>query len=237
MVAATGVKPSDTVLEIGPGLGSLTGVLLATGANIVAVELDQRLFDYLQKKFTDKKNLRLIKADIFRVNLQEIFKDGKYKLIANLPYSATSLVFRNFLSLAPRPSVMTVMIQREVAARLTARPGTMSLLSVTAQYYSHISYLFDLPPEIFFPRPAVESAVVQCRLKPWPDEVETKKLFHVIKAGFSGRRKQLHNTLAAGLHIKPENIRKILGKSKIDGRVRPQDLSLENWLTIAKNIN
>lgn len=237
MTAAAQVTTADTILEIGPGLGILTEELLATGARVVAVELDQRLYTYLAHHLAGKKNLELIKGDIFRLNLQQYLTDDDYKLVANLPYSSTSLIFRNFLSLPPRPKSMTVMIQREVAKRITAEPGAMSLLSVMARYYSQPSYLFDVPRQLFYPRPEVDSAVIQCVVGAAPDPKFTKKFFQVVRAGFSARRKQLHNALSAGLRISMADSEKILVGSGVAGDRRAQDLTLDEWLTIAKNLN
>ncbi len=133
MVKAAEVRSGDTILEIGPGLGVLTSALVATGARVVAVELDQRLFGYLRKRFAAEKSLTLVHGDMFRIKLSDYVTDRGYKIVANLPYSGTALFFRNFLTLPPRPSAMTVMIQRDVARRITAAPGQHSLLSLLVQ--------------------------------------------------------------------------------------------------------
>ncbi len=236
MVTAAAVTANDTVLEIGPGLGILTAELVATGAKVVAVELDQRLFAYLKKKFASQKNLRLIRGDIFRINLTELLTDNQYKLVANLPYSATSLVFRNFLTLNPRPSSLTVMVQRDVAKRICAPPGEMSLLALTVQYYCQPSILFDIPPKSFFPAPRVMSTVIYGdRLRPVQPEKD-QALFRLMRAGFSSRRKQLHNTLSASLHIKQSQVTTELKKLGLPKEARAQELSVENWLKLAKNL-
>ncbi len=233
MVAAANVVVGDRVLEIGPGFGILTEALLNAGAEVVAIELDKRLADYLRKRFKAHPGIKVIEQDIFKVNLHDYVPDGDYKVVANLPYSATSLVFRNFLTLPPRPTSMTVMIQREVARRLTAKPGDHSVLSIISQYFATIDHLFDVPPELFFPVPAVVSSVVQCHDLRTPDPAEADRFVRMVKIGFSARRKQLKNTLAAGLKLPAEKIDAILKKSTISPTLRAQDLSIQDWLTLA----
>ncbi len=234
MVAAADVQEDDIVLEIGPGLGILTKALLETGAKVVAVELDQRLAGYAQKQFVDRKNFTLITDDIFKVNLPELFEDGKYKLVANLPYSGTSLIFRNFLTLVPRPSSMTVMVQRDVAQRITAEPGDLSTLAVMVQYYSRPEQLFDVPAKSFFPVPNVTSTILHLdQLKPvGPDRDST--FFRIVRAGFSSRRKTLINSLAGSLRISPEEVTKKMANLSLKSTIRAQEISVETWVKIAE---
>lgn len=237
MVDVAGVTEGDTVLEIGPGLGILTAALSNRGAKVIAVELDARLFPYVKKRFAGQKNIRIIHADIFKVNLKDYFQDGKYLLVANLPYSATSIVFRNFLTLAPRPSSLTVMIQREVAQRICAQPGEMSMLALTTQYYSQPSLVFDVPPANFFPTPKVTSTVVHCdHLKAVDDNVD-KKLFSFMRAGFSSRRKKLSNSISASLKLSTAHIEEKMAKVSLSSNARAQELTLKNWKELYKNLS
>lgn len=233
MVTAAGVVEGDTVLEIGPGLGILTEALMSTGASVVAIELDRRLAAHLRRRWPKQPKLTLVEGDVFRVRLGDYVRDGAYKLVANLPYSATSLVFRNFLTLSPRPMSMTVMVQRDVAQRITARPGSMSVLALMVQHYCRPAMLFDVPPISFYPAPMVHSTVLYAdALQPIrPDE--DARLFRLIRAGFSARRKQLHNTLAASLKLAPEKALQLVERIGKKPTVRAQELSLENWLTLA----
>lgn len=234
MVAAADVQADDVVLEIGPGLGILTAALLQTGAHVVAVELDQRLFNYLRRRWSGEKRLRLVNGDIFRLNLGQELGTTPYKLVANLPYSGTSLVFRNFLTLPPRPTSLTVMVQRDVAKRLTAQPGQMSLLALTTQYYCRPSILFDVTPNQFFPIPKVFSTVIHCdELQPVRPDVDAV-VFRIIRAGFSARRKQLHKNLTSSLRLDHGRVTAAIEKTRLAPTVRAQELSLENWLTLAK---
>lgn len=236
MVSAAGVGEGDTVLEIGPGFGVLTQALLNAGAEVVAVELDQRLVNYLQQRFRGEKRLTIIPGDIFKVNIPEVFNDRPYHLVANLPYSATSLVLRNFLTLSPQPEQLVVMIQKEVAERVTAEPGAMSLLSVMAQYYSTPAYLFEVPKTSFYPAPAVTSAVIACTDIHQPDSDEVKRVFRLAKAAFAGKRKQLHNTLQSFAGTSPEELDKKLKKTGISPTARPQELGVDDWRRLAKNL-
>lgn len=234
MVDASGISEGDTVLEIGPGLGILTAALHQRGANVIAVELDTRLYAYAKKKFAAQQNVRIIHGDIFKVNLNDIVKDGKYSLVANLPYSATSLVFRNFLTIAPRPSSLTVMIQREVAKRICAEPGDMSLLALTVQYYCQPSMLFDISPASFFPVPKVTSSIVHASdLKPVDPDVD-KSIFRIMRAGFSSRRKKLSNALSSSLGMTTTSIEEKMAKISLSKDTRAQELSLEDWQKIYK---
>lgn len=235
MAEAASVGPHDVVLEIGPGFGVLTKLLLARGAKVISVELEQRLIPYLQKIFGQEKNFTLVEGDVFKVRLDQYLTDHKFKLVANLPYSATSLVFRQFLSHAPRPTEMCVLIQKEVAERITAAPGDMSMLALSVQYFGQPTKLFEIPPSSFFPAPAVTSSVLQVKKIKEMSAEDEKMMFRLARMAFSGRRKQLRNTLAGGLHVEDEKIADWLMELGIPPESRPQDLTVDNWLILAKN--
>lgn len=237
IVAAADVTDDDVVVEIGPGLGILTEALLATGAQVIAIEIDRRLSRYLRQRWPKNDRFILVEGDAFKVNLHDYVQDEAYKVVANLPYSGTSLFFRNFLSQLPRPTSLTVMVQRDVARRIVAAPGEMSLLSLMVQYYGQPSLLFDVPPVGFFPMPKVHSTVLHCDVLRTLDDEADRKLFRTMRAGFSARRKQLHNTLASSLHLDPVIVEQLIVKIGKKPTVRAQELSLENWLTLAKNIS
>lgn len=234
MVDAAGIEEGQKVLEIGPGLGILTRALLNRGANVVAVELDMRLYAYMKKNFKGQERLRLIHSDIFKVRLDTLFTDAEYSLVANLPYSATSLVFRNFLTIAPRPKNMTVMVQREVAKRICARPGEMSMLALSVQQYCQPVVVFDIPPSSFFPVPKVTSSVIFCDQFRPVDKDKDQRLFRVIRSGFSSKRKKLSNSLSVGLKISQKKAEESLLGLNLSPMVRAQELKLEDWLTLAQ---
>lgn len=234
MADRAAVGPKDTILEIGPGFGMLTKVLLARGATVIAVELDRRLAAYMRMTFAKQKRLTIVEGDVFRVRLDQLLLDRAYKLVANVPYSATSLIFRQFLTQPPRPTLMCTLIQKEVAERITAKAGQMSMLSLSVQYFGRPKIEFTVSRKEFDPIPAVDSAVMIVDGMRDGDPILSKKAFQLAKFGFSGKRKQLKNSLAAGLHTSQSNVEDILMSCGIAPEVRPQELTMENWLKLAK---
>ena len=247
IVDAANLHKDDVVLEIGAGFGTLTVELLKLAKKVIAVELDKRLLKALNKLALHHPNLELVAGDIWQ-NLGEIAKhvvDLQYKLVSNLPYNITSRILRNFLESQPRPREMVLLVQKEVAARVIAKPGKMSLLSVAVQFYGTPSIVVQVPRNNFWPEPDVDSAVLKIT-----DMGEDKKgyqkllgtlsvnaFFQVVKVGFSSRRKQIHNNLSAGFNKSKSAIEKILIKSGVILTLRPQDLTIEQWIKIAQNVN
>lgn len=232
------VQAGDTVLEIGPGLGVLTDVLLARGAHVIAVELDPRLADYLRRTHKHVEHLQVIDGDIFRVRLDAVLGNTPFKLVSNLPYNITSMVLRFFLSGPLKPTDMTILIQREVAERAIAGPGKMSLLALSVQWFSKPRKMLDVEGHSFFPIPEVVSSVLHCAdiASGYAPDME-KEVFRLAKMGFAGKRKQLRNSLGAGLHQKNSQVDELLLTSGIAPEARPQDLSIENWLTLTKTVS
>jgi 16S rRNA (adenine1518-N6/adenine1519-N6)-dimethyltransferase len=236
IVAAAELSADDVVLEIGAGMGSLTAQLARRAGRVVAVELDERLIPVLQSELSGLDNVTLVQGDILALDLAELVSDtAEYKVVANLPYYITSAVLRHLLEASLRPQCLVVTVQREVAERIVAEPGQMSLLAVSVQFYGRPQLLFRVKPGSFYPSPGVESAVVRVDLYPRPpvpvEDVDA--FFRVVRAGFSQRRKQLRNTLAAGLRLPPEAVVAALNQVGVDPRRRAQTLSLEEWTTIA----
>lgn len=234
MVTAAGVSKGDTVLEIGPGFGLLTEKLLARGARVIAIELDQRLYEYLVKKFRGQPQLELIRGDYFRTNLNNYLKDEDFQVVASLPYSGTGLFFRNFMTTKPRPKKVTVLVQKEVAERIDAAPGKMNMLGVMVQLYAKSKYVATVDRMNFYPVPAVTSAVIHLARRPQVDETSAAQIMRLARMAFSGRRKQLRNSIAAGLNQPKDTIAKMLTAEGISPDRRPQDLSLGEWAKIAK---
>jgi 16S rRNA (adenine1518-N6/adenine1519-N6)-dimethyltransferase len=226
------LKPSDIVLEIGPGLGDLTRQLLKR-ANVIAVEFDDRLAAELPGKLA-ASNLRVIQADILKFDLTSLPPD--YKVVANIPYYLTSNLIR-VLSESPNPPQrMVLLVQKEVAQRLAAGPGQMSMLAVSAQLYYEPALGPVVEAEHFEPPPKVDSQVIilERREKPLFNSLDTKIYFRVVKAGFAGRRKKLRSSLAAGLRLSKADADALLAKSGINGDKRAQELSLDDWYSIYK---
>jgi len=245
IVAAAELTPDDVVLEVGAGLGTMTERLARDAGHVVAVELDQRLMPVLRSVLADFDNVTLIQGDILALDpatlisaatIQYPASSTQYKVVANLPYYITSAVLRHLLEPSLKPRRMVVTVQREVAERIVAQPGQMSLLAVSVQFYGQPRLLFRIKPGSFYPSPGVESAVVRIDLHatpPVPVE-DTAAFFRVVRAGFAQRRKQLRNGLAAGLGQPPEEVATKLREVGVDPRRRAQTLSLEEWAGVTR---
>jgi 16S rRNA (adenine1518-N6/adenine1519-N6)-dimethyltransferase len=240
IVAAAELTSDDIVLEVGAGLGTLTRRLARKAGHVVAVELDQRLMPVLQSVLPDLDNVTLIQGDILALDpatlvnatsAQHPASSIQYKVVANLPYYITSAVLRHLLEASLKPQRLVLTVQREVAERIVAQPGQMSLLAVSVQFYGRPRRLFRIKPGSFFPSPSIESAVVRVDLHATPPvRVEdTGVFFRVVRAGFAQRRKQLRNALAAGLGRSPGEVAAELTMAGVDPRRRAQTLSLEEW--------
>lgn len=230
---AAAVGASDTVLEIGPGLGTLTEVLVGRGGQVIAVELDEKLAGELQRRIA-AANLEIIPADILNFDFTELPSD--YKIVANIPYYLTSHLIQLISETPNPPAAAALLVQKEVAERAAARPGAMSLLSVTAQFYWQVDLGRTVAAELFTPPPKVDSQILilQRRLGPL-FAVDTKAFFRLVKAGFAQRRKTLLNSLSAGLHLSRDQAGTILKNAGVDPGRRAQTLSLEEWHKIYLN--
>ena len=216
----------DTVLEIGPGLGHLTRQLLMRAGKVIAVELDKDLAHRLAAELPD---LEIIQQDILRFDLGSL--PAGYKVVANIPYYLTSNLIRVLSESTNPPVLMVLLVQKEVAERLAAAPGQMSLLSVSAQLYYEPELGLIVPAGTFEPPPKVDSRLISLsrRQPPLFDGLDTKLFFRIVKAGFSGRRKKLRGSLAAGLGIEKNQADELLGKAGISSHLRAQNLSLADW--------
>jgi 16S rRNA (adenine1518-N6/adenine1519-N6)-dimethyltransferase len=229
--------PGRRVLEIGPGLGILTGALLGRAAEVTAVEVDARLAAHLRGRFeaaAEAGSLRLVEADVLDTPLEDLV-EPPYDLVANLPYHITSPVLHHVLGGGPRPERLVLMLQREVAERIAAPPGQMSYLSVFVQYHARVHVARIVPPTAFEPAPEVESAVlvgetIPRRLGPAAEE----ELWRLVQAGFRERRKMIHNVLPRQLpQVGRDRFEAALSATGIDPDRRPQTVSVEEWLELA----
>jgi 16S rRNA (adenine1518-N6/adenine1519-N6)-dimethyltransferase len=229
IVAAADVTAVDHVLEIGPGLGSLTSVLAETAASVTAVELDNRFIPILHNQLQAYDNITLIHGDILAQNPADWF-DKPYKVVANVPYYITGAILRHLLSSSPRPSVMVMTVQKEVAERVTAVPPHMSLLAVSVQYYGQVQIVDTIKAGAFWPRPDVDSAVIRIALNDGTqiNTDDTDLFFKIVKAGFSQKRKQLQKNLRQ-LGYSQAKIADILEQAEINGRRRAETLNLNEW--------
>lgn len=242
IVAAADAQTGDTVVEVGPGLGSLTAELAAAGARVVAVEIDERLCEYLRHRFSGSEAVSVICADVLSRSpaalLAEAGMSPPYLVAANLPYYIAAPVLRHFLESPEKPQRMVVMLQKEVAESVTAGPGRMTLLGVSVQLYGEPRLLFTVPPSAFYPRPKVTSAVVRIDVAAGlrADVDDVQRFFRVVRAGFSAPRKQLRNALALGLGLDTIGAASLLALAGIDPRLRAQQLSLEQWAALARTL-
>jgi len=231
IVSAAELQPSDTVLEIGPGLGSLTRYLAVSAKEVVAVELDPNLLPPLKAVLAPYQNIRLIHGDILKLSPKELILKNDYIVVANIPYYITSAVIRHLLENEPKPRRIVLTVQREVAKRICEGPGDMSLLALSVQIYGKPRIAAHIPADAFFPAPKVDSAVLCVDIYPSPlikkELLET--FFKLIKAGFSQKRKTLRNSLSAGLHISPTNAADLLTRADIDPQRRAETLSIDEW--------
>jgi len=235
IVAALEIKGDDTIIEVGPGLGTLTEYLAESGAKIIAVEKDRKFAAYLKNKFPDRKNVRIIEGDILKFNpayyqLQTI----NYKVVGNIPYYLTSHLLRIVLEKWPRPRLVVLMLQKEVAQRIIAKPPDMSLLAVSVQYYAKPEITNYVSAGSFYPPPKVDSAIIKLEIR--NQKIENRKndkeFFRVVRAGFSGKRKQLANNLSAGLKLSKKEIELKLLAVDVDPRRRAETLTVEEWQKI-----
>lgn len=228
MLEAADVGSSDTVLEVGPGLGTLTTYLVGRAKKVIAVEFDHQLAQQLPSR-VPADNLQIVEQDILRFDLSEL--PAGYKVAANIPYYLTSNLLRVLCESRTPFAKAALLVQKEVAERVCARPGDMSLLSVSVQFYCETSLGPVVPARLFTPPPKVDSQILVLvyRDKPLFPDVDTKLFFRIVKAGFAQRRKTLLNSIGAGLHVDREQTTTLLARADVAPNTRAQNLSLEQW--------
>ncbi|MBT3669084.1 MAG: 16S rRNA (adenine(1518)-N(6)/adenine(1519)-N(6))-dimethyltransferase RsmA [Chloroflexi bacterium] len=238
IVAAADVSSNDVVLEIGPGLGSLTRYLAAAAKSVVAVEIDKALLGPFAEVVKPFGNIKIINRDILKVDLAELFGVKNYLVVANIPYYITSALLRHLLESKSNPSRIVLTVQKEVAMRICEKPGNMSLLALSVQVFGEPSIVAKIPAGAFYPAPNVDSAVVRIDLfdKPKIEKEELDLFFKIIKAGFSQKRKMLRNTLSSGMSWGKEKTEKLLKDVDIDPSRRAQTLSMDEWGEIVKSV-
>lgn len=262
IVEAGEIQPEDMVIEIGPGMGALTERLIDSKANIISIELDQELAEYIQDKFKIYNNLefknnaefedlkikkssdikisklKIIHDDILKVNIPELIGDRRYKVIANIPYYITSKIIRIFLEQRNKPETMVLLVQKEVAERICAKPGDMSVLAVSVQYYGQPTIIDIVPANSFFPVPKVDSAILKIIVGSRKSEVgsEEKDFFRCVNIGFSSKRKTLVNNLSAGYGLDKEKVADILLSVGLSDKTRAQELSIEDWKNLCQRL-
>jgi 16S rRNA (adenine1518-N6/adenine1519-N6)-dimethyltransferase len=240
IVAAADLGPNDTVLEIGPGLGTLTRRLAEATGRVIAVELDDRLMPVLRHTLAPYRNVAIVHGDILELDVTQVIRPeaASFKVVANLPYYITSAVLRHLLQASVRPRLMVLTVQLEVAQRLTAGPGEMSLLAVSVQVYGQPRVVGRIKAGSFYPAPKVDSAVVRVDLYAQPVVAleDVDGFFEVVRAGFGERRKQLRNALSRGLKRDAGEIAQALERAGVDPARRAETLSLEEWVRVCQSV-
>ena len=232
IVEAADISPTETVLEVGPGRGFLTNALAERAGRVVAVELDDALIPSLREKFADCDNVEIVEGDARTVYIDGLVGTAtEYKVVANLPYYAANPIVRRFLEASRKPTMLVVMVQREVGLEMTAPPGKMGILSVATQVYGRPRIVTSVPPRAFRPSPNVTSAVVRIDTYAEPlvafDSAES--FFTLVRAAFSAPRKQIHNSIKNGLSIETDEVLALLENAGISPTRRAQTLSIDEW--------
>ncbi|KKQ18293.1 MAG: Ribosomal RNA small subunit methyltransferase A [Berkelbacteria bacterium GW2011_GWB1_38_5] len=251
------IKKSDTVIEVGPGLGILTKALIDTGAKIYVIEKDFELVEMLRKAFGKNKNLTIIHQDALLFNIDVMIaslragaKQSKkitYKVVANLPFNIASPLIRKFLENENQPELMVVMVQKEVAEKIVAQPGNSErgILTLAVEFYAKAEIIQNVSKSSFRPQPKVDAAIL--KITPYPhtgyadmvEQVDSQLFFKIVKAGFASKRRQIHNSLSATLRLEKDKVADILKQAKIEPQLRAEDLTLKQWLAlynVLKNI-
>jgi len=249
IIAAADLSSDDLVVEVGAGLGTLTRPLAERSGHVLALELDDRLVEILREQLADLPNVEIVHGDVLQFSGSASLPGGtltnrNYKVVSNLPYNITSAVLRHFLEKEPRPRLMVVTVQREVAERIVAGPGKMSLLAVSVQFYGRPHIVTRIPAGAFYPPPQVDSAVVRIDVTEQPavwleedadaDRIDETAFFRVVRAGFSQKRKTLRNSLSAGLGLSPASVEKVLEQAGVNPQRRAETLSLQEWAHLVR---
>ena len=236
IVHAAELTPGEPVLEVGPGIGTLTQGLAQSGADVTAIELDRRLLEVLDTTLASYDNVCIVHGDVLKLDVATIMNHKPFKVVANLPYYITTPIIMSLLESKLPIERLVVMVQKEVALRMVAKPGTKDYgaLSVAVQYYTEPDIVLDVPPKSFLPAPAVTSSVIRCVLrdKPPVDVIDEKLFFRVVKAGFAQRRKTFSNTMKT-TGLTRDRIEELLAKANIDGQRRGETFTLQEFADVA----
>jgi 16S rRNA (adenine1518-N6/adenine1519-N6)-dimethyltransferase len=236
IITAAQIQPTDTIVEVGPGLGVLTRALAERAGKVIAVETDRGMAALLRETMSGEPHVAIVERDILDTPPESLVGDSPYKVVANLPYYITSPVLRHFLESNRQPKSLVVMVQKEVARQITAKPPEMSLLSIAVQFYGTPKIVNYVPAGAFYPPPKVSSAILRIDVLPTRrTTIEDEAVFFKLaRAGFSTRRKQLVNAISRGLDIDKEKATHLLDKAGIDPKRRAETLTIDEWLKLLK---
>ncbi len=237
IIKSSNLQKNDLVIEVGPGLGFLTNLLLKYVKKVIAVEKDKELADFLQIRFKGSKNLKIIKEDILKLQLNSLIGSSRfYKVISNIPFYITSPLIRFFLESQPSPKLMVLMVQKEIAQRICAEPPNMSLLSVSVQFYGRPQIVAFVSKKAFWPSPKVDAAILKISQIQQPSKFLIEKFFRIVRAGFANPRKQLINNLSSNLNLEKEYVAQCLKSVKINPQTRAETLSVLDWKKLSSKI-
>jgi 16S rRNA (adenine1518-N6/adenine1519-N6)-dimethyltransferase len=238
VIRAAELSPDERVLEIGAGVGSLTRLLSQYSRDVYAIEIDQRLLPPLRLVLRDVSNVHIIQKDILKLDLTELMGDSGYSVVANIPYYISTAVIRKVLDGPTPPRRIVLTIQREVAERILAPVGKYGLLTLSVHIFGTPRIAGYIPAQAFFPSPKVESAIlaIEVHSTPLVPPELIQPIFKLAKAGFGQKRKQLRNSLSAGLGVEPVKVEELLQKAGIDPKQRPQALTLDEWVSMARTL-
>jgi 16S rRNA (adenine1518-N6/adenine1519-N6)-dimethyltransferase len=245
---AAHLSAEDLVVEVGPGMGVLTRELVAEAGYVIAIELDPLMIELLQETLSPSNKFSLIKGDILDVEPAELIRQEKtrfpssiqnpqkYKLVANLPYYITQPIIRHFCESKLKPQMMVIMVQKEVARNIVAKPGDLSILAISVQFYGRPEIVDYVPAGNFYPAPKVDSAILKIEMysEPLVPVIDERHFFKVVRAGFSSARKQVANSLAQGLDIPKAEVLSLMQKANVAPQKRAEDLTLEEWSNLEK---
>jgi 16S rRNA (adenine1518-N6/adenine1519-N6)-dimethyltransferase len=237
IIALAEIMPDDTVVEVGPGTGALTTRLAQAARHVISIELDERLRPLLERELAPYDNVVLVFEDILQVDVLKLVGTRDFIVVANVPYYITSAILRHFLESHRRPRRLVLTVQTELAERVTAPPGDLSLLGVSVQFYGKPQVMMRLNPAVFWPRPEVDSAVLRIDTYDHPpvNVPGEKPFFQVVRAGFSQKRKQIKNAISGGLQLKAGEAEVLLMSAGIDPKRRAETLTLEEWAALTRN--
>ena len=244
IVESANINKEDIIIEIGPGLGVLTNLLLEKSDDVIAVELDNRMVEIISDRFKEKTNLTVIHEDILKVDLKELLnnrkksENSKVKVVANLPYYISTPIIMKLLEQNQIIDEIIVMVQKEVGQRLTAKTGTRVAGAITyaVEFYSDATAIINVPKESFVPSPKVESVVIKLKIKTKTQNVNKEMLFKIVKTAFSQRRKTLSNALVNGGIVEKNKLEEVLEKAELEKNVRGENLTLEDFIKLCENI-
>lgn len=240
MLDSAKVNKDDVVIEVGPGIGNLTKFLIDRAGQVVAIEKDPQFTNVLNSLRNKNKNFDYVLDDVLSTEVDTVLsgagvgKKSSYKVVANIPYYVTGKIVQYFLKQPRKPISMTLLMQKEVAQNITARAGDLNLLAISVQLYADCELTEIVRAEKFYPAPKVDSAVLHIKLHPKPkyQVPDEKKLFKVLRACFTGKRKQIHNTLVSNLGLSKQQVEVLLQKLNLDPKLRPQQLSIQQWIDL-----